>query len=114
MELVHDFTVPVGVDRAWEVLTDIERVVPCMPGASVTSMDGDAFEGGMKLKLGPIGMTFKGQGNFVEKDAAAHTAVIEAKGRDAKGNGGAQATVTAALTEQNGETAVHVVTSTLR
>lgn len=110
MELVHDFTVPVGVDRAWEVLTDIERVVPCMPGASVTSVNGDAFEGGMTLKLGPIGMTFKGQGNFVEKDATARTAVIEAKGRDAKGNGGAQALVTAALSEQDGSTAVHVVT----
>lgn len=110
MELVHDFTVPVAVDRAWDVLTDIERVVPCMPGASVTSVEGDAFEGGMKLKLGPIGMTFKGQGSFVEKDPAARTAVIEAKGRDARGNGGAQAVVTAALSEQDGVTAVHVVT----
>ena len=111
MELVHDFTVPVGVDTAWEVLTDIERVVPCMPGANVTAVDGDTFEGGMKLKLGPIGMTFKGQGAFVEKDPASHTAVIEAKGRDAKGNGGAQALVTAALTEACGATTVHVVTA---
>jgi len=110
MELVHDFTVPVGVDTAWEVLTDIERVVPCMPGANVTAVDGDTFEGGMKLKLGPIGMTFKGQGAFVQKDPASHTAVIEAKGRDAKGNGGAQALVTAALTEASGATTVHVVT----
>lgn len=110
MELVHDFTVPVPVDRAWDVLTDIERVVPCMPGASITSVDGDAFEGGMKLKLGPIGMTFKGQGNFVQKDPSARTAVIEAKGKDARGNGGAQAIVTAALSEQGAETAVHVVT----
>lgn len=110
MELVHDFTVPVPPDRAWDILTDVERFVPCMPGATVSSVDGDAFEGGMKLKLGPIGMTFKGQGSFVQRDSDSRTAVIEAKGRDAKGNGGAQAVVTAALTEKNGVTAVHVVT----
>ena len=110
MELVHDFTVPVPADQAWEVLTDIERIVPCMPGATITSVEGDAFEGGMKIKLGPIGMTFKGQGAFVEKDADQKTAVIQAKGRDAKGNGGAQAVVTAALSGSNGTTNVHVVT----
>ena len=92
------------------VLTDVERIAPCLPGASVTSVDGDAFEGGMKIKIGPIGMTFKGHGSFVEKDAAARTAVIEAKGRDPRGNGGAQAHVTAALTDADGSTAVHVVT----
>ena len=110
MELVHDFTVPVPADQAWEVLTDIERIVPCMPGATITSVEGDAFEGGMKIKLGPIGMTFKGQGAFVEKDVDQKTAVIQAKGRDAKGNGGAQAVVTAALSGSNGTTNVHVVT----
>ena len=110
MELVHDFTVPVPADQAWEVLTDIERIVPCMPGATITSVEGDAFEGGMKIKLGPIGMTFKGQGAFVEKDVDQKTAIIQAKGRDAKGNGGAQAVVTAALSGSNGTTNVHVVT----
>ncbi|QKV75803.1 SRPBCC family protein [Amycolatopsis sp. Hca4] len=110
MELVHDFTVPVPADEAWEVLTDVQRIVTCMPGASVTKVDGDAFEGGMKIKLGPIGMNFTGQGTFLEKDADAKTAVIQAKGRDAKGNGGAQATVTAALSGSNGTTSVHVVT----
>ena len=110
MELVHDFVVPVSPEQAWAVLTDVERIATCLPGASVTSVDGDAFEGGMKIKVGPIGMTFKGHGSFVEKDAAARTAVIEAKGRDARGNGGAQAHVTAALTDADGSTAVHVVT----
>jgi carbon monoxide dehydrogenase subunit G len=110
MELVHDFVVPVSPAQAWAVLTDVERIAPCLPGASVTSVDGDAFEGGMKIKVGPIGMTFKGHGSFVEKDEAARTAVIEAKGRDARGNGGAQAHVTAALTDAEGSTAVHVVT----
>lgn len=110
MELVHDFTVPVPADQAFELLVDLQKVAPCLPGAAVTSVDGDTFEGGMKIKLGPISMTFKGDGELVEKDAAAHRAVIKAQGRDAKGNGGAQATVTATLAERNGATDVHVVT----
>lgn len=110
MELVHDFTVPVPADQAFELLVDLQKVAPCLPGAAVTSVDGDTFEGGMKIKLGPISMTFKGDGELVEKDAAAHRAVIKAQGRDAKGNGGAQATVTATLAERNGSTDVHVVT----
>lgn len=110
MELVHDFTVPVPADQAYALLVDLEKVGPCMPGAVITSVDGDSFEGGMKIKLGPIGMTFKGDGELVEKDPAAGRAVIQARGRDAKGNGGAQATVTANLTERGGVTDVHVVT----
>lgn len=110
MELVHDFTVPVPADQAFELLVDLQKVAPCLPGAAVTSVDGDTFEGGMKIKLGPISMTFKGDGELVEKDAAAHRAVIKAQGRDAKGNGGARATVTATLAERNGATDVHVVT----
>lgn len=110
MELVHDFTVPVPADQAYALLVDLEKVGPCMPGAVITSVDGDSFEGGMKIKLGPIAMTFKGDGELVEKDPAAGRAVIQARGRDAKGNGGAQATVTANLTERGGVTDVHVVT----
>lgn len=110
MELVHDFTVPVPADRAFTLLTDVQKIAPCLPGAAVTSVDGDAFEGGMKIKLGPISMTFRGDGELVEKDAAAGRAVIAARGRDAKGNGGAEATVTATLAEHDGTTDVHVVT----
>lgn len=110
MELVHDFSVPVPADRAFELLVDVEKIAPCLPGAAVTSVDGDTFEGGMKIKLGPISMTFKGNGELVEKDATARRAVIQAQGRDAKGNGGAQATVTATLAERDGATDVHVVT----
>ena len=110
MELVHDFTVPVPADQAWKLLIDVEKIAPCLPGAAVTSVDGDAFEGGMKIKLGPISMTFKGDGELVEKDEAARRVVLKAKGRDAKGNGGAQATVTATLDEHDGVTDVHVVT----
>lgn len=110
MELVHDFTVPVPADRAWALIVDVEKIAPCLPGAVVTSVEGDAFEGGMKIKLGPMSMTFKGAGELVEKDEAARRVVIEAKGRDAKGNGGAHATVTATLAEREGTTDVHVVT----
>lgn len=109
MELVHDFTVPVPADQAFALLTDVEKIAPCLPGAVVTSVDGDSFDGGMKIKLGPIAMTFKGEGEL-EKDPEARTAVIHARGRDAKGNGGAQATVTASLDERDGTTHVHVVT----
>ena len=110
MELVHDFTVPVPADEAWKLLVDVEKIAPCLPGAAVTSVDGDAFEGGMKIKLGPISMTFKGDGQLVEKDEAARRVVLKAKGRDAKGNGGAQATVSASLDEHDGVTDVHVLT----
>lgn len=111
MELVHDFTVPVPADQAYALLVDLKKVGPCLPGAVITSVAGDSFEGGMKIKLGPIAMTFKGNGEMVEKDPAAGRAVIQARGRDAKGNGGAQATVTANLTQRGGVTDVHVVTN---
>jgi carbon monoxide dehydrogenase subunit G len=110
MQLEHSFTVPVGVDDAWKVLLDIERVAPCMPGAALDTVDGDNFTGTVKVKLGPIGLTYKGKASFVEKDEAAHRAVIHAQGRDARGNGTAAATVTATLTEQRGETKVDVLT----
>ena len=110
MELVHDFTVPVPADQAFDLLVDVRKIAPCLPGAVITSVEGDAFEGGMKIKLGPISMTFKGDGELVEKDPASRRAVVQARGRDAKGNGGAQATVTASLDEHDGVTDVHVVT----
>ena len=110
MELVHDFVVPVPADQAFDLLVDVGKVGPCLPGAVITSVEGDTFEGGMKIKLGPISMTFRGDGELVERDPQARRAVIQARGRDAKGNGGAQATVTASLQEHGNQTAVHVVT----
>jgi carbon monoxide dehydrogenase subunit G len=110
VQLEHSFTVPVGVDDAWKVLLDIERVVPCMPGAALDSVDGDNFTGTVKVKLGPIGLTYKGKASFVEKDEAAHRATINAQGRDARGNGTASARVTASLTDAGGDTKVDVVT----
>ena len=110
MQLEHSFTVPVGIDDAWKVLLDIERVAPCMPGAAIDSIDGDDFTGTVKVKLGPIGLTYKGKASFVEKDEAAHRTVIRAQGRDARGNGTAAATVTATLTEDGASTKVDVLT----
>ncbi len=98
MQLEHTFTVPVGIDDAWKVLLDIERVAPCMPGAALETVDGDDFTGSVKVKLGPISLTYKGKASFVEKDEAAHRAKIDAQGRDSRGNGTAGAIVTATLT----------------
>src|SRR4051794_21701666 len=99
MKLVHDFTVPVPADQAFGLLIDVQKVAPCLPGAAVTSAAGATLGGGMKIKLGPISMTLRGEGELVERDAPPRRAVIKARGRDAKGNGGAQATVTATLAE---------------
>jgi carbon monoxide dehydrogenase subunit G len=110
LQLEHSFTVPVGIDDAWKVLLDIERVAPCMPGAALETVHGDDFTGTVKVKLGPIALTYKGKASFVEKDEAAHRATIHAQGRDARGNGTASAKVTATLTDQSGETKVDVVT----
>jgi uncharacterized protein len=108
MELEHNFTVAVPVDRAWDVLLDLPRIAPCMPGATLTSFDDDQFTGTVAVKLGPVTMTFAGQGRFVERDAGARRVVIEASGKDRKGGGSARATVRAALREQGGATSVEV------
>jgi carbon monoxide dehydrogenase subunit G len=97
VQLEHTFTVPAGIDQAWQVLLDIERVAPCMPGASLDTVDGDNFTGTVKVRLGPIGLTYKGKASFVEKDEAAHRVVIDAQGKDARGNGTASAKITATL-----------------
>jgi len=100
----------VDVDRAWAVLVDIEQVAPCMPGAALDTVDGDEFTGSVKVRLGPIGITYKGKARFVEKDEVAHRAVIDAQGKDARGNGTASATVTATLHPQDDGTRVEVNT----
>jgi carbon monoxide dehydrogenase subunit G len=110
VQLEHSFTVPVGIDEAWRVLLDIERIAPCMPGAAIDSVDGDDFTGTVKVKLGPIGLTYKGKASFVEKDETVHRAVIDARGRDARGNGTAAAKITANLAEAGVGTEVKVVT----
>lgn len=110
MKLEHEFTVPATLDEAWQVLLDVERVAPCMPGASLTSVDGDDFTGTVKVKVGPIQVTYKGQARFVEKDDAQHRVVIEASGKEARGSGTAAATVTAHLQAEGSQTKAQVVT----
>ncbi|WP_029434142.1 SRPBCC family protein [Blastococcus sp. URHD0036] len=110
MQLENSFTVPVPIDEAWRVLLDIERIAPCMPGAALDSVTGDDFTGRVKVKLGPINLTYQGKASFVEKDEAAHKAVIDARGKDQRGNGTAAAVVTARLAEEGSITRVDVLT----
>ena len=110
MELHHEFTVPVPVDDAWRTLLDIERVAPCMPGASVEEFDGKTVAGAVKVKVGPITVAYKGTAVFEEKDEAAHRMVLTASGRETRGQGTARATITSTLTEQGDATAVEVRT----
>src|SRR3954469_4754187 len=110
MELHHEFTVPVPVDDAWRTLLDIERVAPCMPGATVEEYDGKTVTGSVKVKVGPITVTYKGTAVFEEQDESAHRMVLIASGRETRGQGTARATVTGTLTERDGGTAVSVRT----
>lgn len=109
MQLEHSFSVPVGVDEAWRILTDVQRISPCFPGTKLTSVDGDEFAGSLKVKLGPVNLTYKGSAAFREKDEAGRRAVIAAQGKDSRG-GTATATVTATLAEDGESTRVDVVT----
>ena len=97
MELEHRFTVPVPVAQAWDVLLDVERIAPCMPGATVDSFDGETIVGKVKVKVGPIQVTYAGTARFSEQDEAARRAVIEANAKEARGSGTANATITAQL-----------------
>ncbi|MBO0826707.1 MAG: SRPBCC family protein [Streptosporangiales bacterium] len=111
MELVHEFTVPVGREEAWNVLLDVERMGPCMPGATVLDVRGDEFTGTVKVKVGPISMTYAGDAKFVEKDEANGRVVVDAAGKETRGSGTAKAKVTATLTPAaDGLTSVRVVT----
>ena len=110
MQLDHEFTVPVPAAQAWSVLLDIDRIAPCMPGASVTKVDGDDFEGTVKVKVGPITVTYGGTASFLEKDESDRRAVIEARGRETRGTGTATARVTAQLHDQGESTRVVVST----
>jgi carbon monoxide dehydrogenase subunit G len=111
VQLQHRFTVPAPIDVAWETLNDVQRVGACFPGAAVTSVEGDEFKGTCKVKLGPISMQYSGSGKFLERDDERYRAVIEARGKDRRGNGTAAVTVTTALTpEGDDRTAVAVDT----
>lgn len=111
MELEHSFTVPVPRDRAWDVLLDVERVAPCMPGATIDSVDGDEIRGRIKVKVGPINMTYAGTARFVEKDKATGVVRLEASGRETRGAGTAAATVRSVLEDKGDHTDVIVLTT---
>jgi carbon monoxide dehydrogenase subunit G len=98
MDLNHEFTVNVPVAEAWAILTDLERIAPCLPGAQLTEVEGDTYRGQVKIKVGPILAQFKGQASFVSRDDVAHKASLKGEGRDTTGKGNASAIITAELT----------------
>ena len=109
--LNHSFTVPVPVDDAWRILTDVERIAPCLPGAQLQEIEGDVYRGVVKVKVGPIQAQFKGQASFVERDDANHRAVLKGEGRDTGGKGNASAMITATMTRlSDSETTCNVTT----
>jgi uncharacterized protein len=97
MEMDHSFTVPVPPDQAWDVLLDVERIAPCMPGATVDEVDGDVVNGRIKVKVGPVSLTYKGTAKFTERDSEAHVVVLEASGKETRGAGTASANVRASM-----------------
>jgi len=110
VELTHTFTVPIPIEETWQKFQDISGLAECFPGAQVTSVEGDTFEGTVKVKLGPIALVYAGSGTFTEKDEAAHKLVVEAKGRDKRGNGTAGATATLTMAADGAGTSVEVHT----
>ena len=98
MDLNHEFVVNVPVAEAWAILTDLERIAPCLPGAQLTEVEGDTYRGQVKIKVGPILAQFKGQASFVSRDDVAHKASLKGEGRDTTGKGNASAMITAELT----------------
>ncbi|GAC1376935.1 MAG: hypothetical protein NVSMB4_06100 [Acidimicrobiales bacterium] len=110
MELTNEFRVGIPVAEAWAVLTDVERIAPCLPGAQLQEIEGDQYRGVVKVKVGPITAQYKGVATFIEQDAAGHRLVLRAEGRDTRGQGNANATVTATLVDDGTGTAVKVVT----
>jgi carbon monoxide dehydrogenase subunit G len=110
VDLTHRFTVPASVDETWAAFNDIESVAGCFPGAVVTSVEGDTFQGSCKVKLGPIALVYNGSGTFLEKDETSHSMKIEAKGKDKRGNGTAGANVSVTLAANGDSTDVEVVT----
>jgi len=97
MELDNSFTVPVPPDQAWDVLLDVQRIAPCMPGATVDEVDGDMVNGRIKVKVGPVSLTYRGTAKFTERDPDARLVVMEASGKETRGAGTASATVRASM-----------------
>jgi uncharacterized protein len=110
VELNNEFRVAAPAAKTWEVLTDVERVAPCLPGATLLSVDGDEFTGAVKVKVGPITVSYKGDAAFLEKDASAQRVVLKANGKETRGNGNAAAIVTAQLKDEGDATSVVITT----
>jgi carbon monoxide dehydrogenase subunit G len=110
VQLDHEFTIPVPVAEAWPVLLDVERIAPCMPGATVTKVDGPNIEGTVKVKVGPVTVSYNGTATFLETDETTRRVVLEARGKEARGSGTASATVTAQLHDESGKTRATVST----
>src|SRR6266571_92026 len=111
MELEHSFTIPVPPEQAWQVLLDVEQIAPCMPGATVDSVDDDVITGRIKVKVGPVALTYTGTGRFVERDDQARTVTLEASGKETRGAGTASAKVRSTLQDEGGQTKVVVHTT---
>ncbi|WP_214403279.1 SRPBCC family protein [Pseudonocardia lacus] len=111
MQLENKFTIEAPIEKAWEALNTPQTIAPCFPGATLTEYEGDSFTGTVKVKLGPISLTYKGKGTYVSRDEEAHKVIIEASGRDSRGNGTASATVTGSMVADGPDkTAVTMVT----
>ena len=111
MELKDEFEVPLPVAEAWAVLTDLEKIVPCVPGAELREVEGDELRGVMKVRVGPITVSYRGSARFESLDADAHRAVLKAEGREVRGQGNATAVITATLSRSAGGTRVRVATN---
>jgi carbon monoxide dehydrogenase subunit G len=111
MELSNVFTVAVPVDEAWRVITDLERIAPCMPGAQLQEVEGDEYRGIVKIKVGPITAQYKGVASFLQQDPAGYRAVLKAEGRDTRGQGNASATITAQLVAE-GDSSTQITVDT--
>ncbi len=111
MEFDNSFEVAAPMDETWEILKDIERIAPCLPGAELTEIiDDDNYKGKVSVRLGPVALTFQGQVTFLERDDDSYTAKVKAQGADARGRGGANADVTFGLAEGDGGTMVNIHT----
>jgi len=110
MQLNNSFTVPVPVEEAWAALMNLQEVAGCIPGATLQSTNGDEFAGQVKVKMGPVQLTYNGEGRFVLRDESLHRAVIEASGKETKGSGAVKAQTTASLHDSEAGTEVQVTT----
>ena len=111
MEITNSFTVDVPIDEAWVLLTDLEGIAPCLPGAKLTGVEDEVYSGGIKIKVGPVTSEYKGSAEFVERDEVHYKCVINGKGRDTRGAGNAQALITAQMVAEGAEkTRIDIVT----